>query len=396
MKLKSSNKKTYLFIGGLLFCIVFLFAFKEIYTKKPTKYPLPPLIEKKTGLDLIQISLNEKNYLKLKKKRDKALSVGILETNDSDYVPATITYQDENYRAEIRLKGDWTDHLKDDKWSFRIKLKDNKTIMGMRKFSVHRPESRGFINEWLYHKAIKAEKIMGLRYGFLEGMIHVKKNHSSEYLTKEVGIYAIEESFDKRTIESNARKESVILKFSEEDFWAKVKRSKAIGDPSGIFWRNFMSLDVDFPITTFGEDKVLQNETLHQYFKLSKNLLSDLRNGNKTIDQVFDVKELAMQNAILNLFGATHGVYAINVRFYYNPITSKLEPLAFDGNAGKIIDNYIHFDFLNSQKDSIYLKELAYALEKVSNPSYLNNIVQKHKEELTYFKKELKIILKNI
>ena len=390
MKLKSSNKKTYLFLGGLLICVVFLFAFKEIYTKKPTKYPLPPLVEKKTELDLIQISLNENSYLKLKKKRDKAVSVGLLETNDNDYVPATITFQDENYRAEIRLKGDWTDHLKDDKWSFRIKLKDDKTIMGMRKFSVHRPSARGFINEWLYHKAIKEAGIMGLRYGFLEGMIHIKKNNSSKYITKEVGMYAIEESFDKRTIESNARKESIILKFSENAYWAKVKSNKAIGDPSGIIWHSFMDFQVDYPITVFGEDKVLQDQTMRNYFKLSKGLLGDLRFGIKTIDQVFDVKELAMQNAILNLFGATHGLPLINVRYYYNPITSKLEPIAFDGNSGHLLDEYKHVAFLNSHKDSVYLKELAYALEKVSQPAYLNNLVQTHKDPLSHYKKELK------
>jgi len=391
MKLKSSNKKTYLFLGSLILFVALLYAFKTTMVKKATKYPEPPKVEKKkTELDLIQISLSEKSYLKLKKKRDKALSVGVLETKDSDYVPATITYGGINYRAEIRLKGDWTDHLKDDKWSFRIKLKDNKTILGMRKFSVHRPEARGFINEWLYHKAIKSEKLIGLRYGFLEGMIHIKMDNSSKHITKEVGVYAIEESFDKRTIESNGRKESIILKFSEEGFWAKVKSNKAIGDPSGILWKRFMDFEVDYPITVFGEDKVLQDENMHKYFSLSKNLLGDLYSGNKSMDQVFDVKELALQNAILNLFGATHGLPIINVRFYYNPITSKLEPIAFDGNSGHLLEYYNHLSIVDQERDSVYLKELAYALNKVSKPEFLTNLLNTYKKELSFYKKELK------
>jgi hypothetical protein len=391
MKLKSSNKKTYLFLGSLMLFAALLFVFKTTMVKKATKYPEPPKVEnKKTELELIQISLSEKSYLKLKKKRDKALSVGILETNDSDYVPATITYGGINYRAEVRLKGDWTDHLENDKWSFRIKLKDNKTILGMRKFSVHRPEARGFINEWLYHKAIKTEKLIGLRYGFLEGIIHIKMENSSKHITKEVGIYAIEESFDKRTIESNGRKESIILKFSEEGFWSKVKSNKAIGDPSGVLWKRFMDFEVDYPITVFGEDKVLQDETMHKYFSLSKNLLGDLYAGNKSIDQVFDVKELALQNAILNLFGATHGLPIINVRFYYNPITSKLEPIAFDGNSGHLLEYYNHLSIVDQERDSVYLKELAYALNKVSKPEYLTNLLNSYKKELSFYKKELK------
>ena len=59
------------------------------------------------------------------------------------------------YKADIRLKGDWIDHLTGDKWSFRIKLKGDKTIQGMKKFSIHHPITRGFINEWIYQKTNK-------------------------------------------------------------------------------------------------------------------------------------------------------------------------------------------------------------------------------------------------
>lgn len=391
MKLKSSNKKTYISLAVLALCALAFFAFKTLLVKKTSKYPAPPTtMEKKTDLDLIQISLKEKSYLKLKKKRDKALKLGILEVNDTDYVPATITYNEEDFRAEIRLKGDWTDHLKGDKWSFRVKLKNDKTILGMRKFSIHRPATRRYINEWLYHKVIKEEDLIGLRYGFLEGVINIKKNNSNKYITKEVGIYAIEESFDKRTIESNKRKESVILKFSEDGFWNKVKTSKKVGNQSGKNWNEFMDFKSDYPITVFGESKVLEDPTMRNYFKLSKNLLEDLRSGNTTVDVAFDVKELALQNALLNLFGATHGIAVINIRFYYNPITSKLEPIAFDGNAGEKLTQYKHFLFTNKDTDSVYLKELAYAINKVVQPEYLDKVLQRHAKDLNYYKGILK------
>ena len=391
MKLKSSNKKAYLLIGGLVLFAISLYLFKTNLVTKSSKYlSAPEGIVQKTELDFIQLSFNEKNYKKLKQKRDKALSVGILETSDSDYVSATVTFNGVEYRAEVRLKGDWTDHLRGDKWSFRIKLKGDETIMGMRKFSIHRPGSRGFINEWLYHKAIKKEELIGLRYNFLEGAIHVKKDDSNSYINKEVGIYAIEESFDKRTIESNKRKESIILKFSEAGFWANVKIAKQAGNPSGVDWKKLMDYKVDFPITVFGEDKVLADSTLNNYFKTSKNLLEDLRSKRTTIDQVFDVKELALQNAILNLFGATHGIPLINVRFYYNPITSKLEPIAFDGNSGAKLIEYMHFAFVNHQKDDVYFKELAHAIHKVVQPDYFDNLIEVHKKELDRYKKILK------
>ena len=240
MKLKTSYKFPYLFLAIILVMVTVLFAFQSKGSKKSSKYLEAPLVEQSTTLDLVQITLNEKAFNKLKKKRDKALSVGILEAEDSDYVPATVTFNGKEFRADIRLKGDWTTHLEGDKWSFRVKLKDDKTILGMRKFSLHHPQTRVYLNEWLFHKATKNEELMGLRYNFVEGYIHIK-NGANDFINKPVGIYAIEETFDKRTIESNKRKESVILKFSEDYWWAEVKNALVIIKKYGLKYNQFMN-----------------------------------------------------------------------------------------------------------------------------------------------------------
>jgi hypothetical protein len=196
----------------------------------------------------------------------------------------------------------------------------------------------------------------------------------------------MEETFDKRTLESNNSKESVILKFPENVWWDEVKSSIEAGSSQGYTWDNFMNYKIveraEYPILPFSEEKTVLDSTMNGYFKLSKELLESVYSGGATIDKAFDVKKLAMQNAILNLFGAVHGTYIINLRFYYNPITSLLEPIAFDGNSGNKLDKYTHFMFVNKEKDSVYLKELAYALEKVSNPEYLKNLISEYKEDI--------------
>lgn len=166
MRLISSNKNSLIFLISLGIITISLFSFQYITTNKISKYPISPQLEQKTSLNLIQVTINEKQYNKLKKKRNKALSVGTLETSDEDYVPATITFNGTDYKSEIRLKGDHLDHLRGHQWSFRVKLKGDQTILGMRKFSIHKPQTRRFINEWLYQKAIKAENLIGLRYDF--------------------------------------------------------------------------------------------------------------------------------------------------------------------------------------------------------------------------------------
>ena len=391
MKLKSSNKQQFIFLLVLITGAVLLLILSNFLLNKKSKYAVTPNFEQKSPLDFIQLTFNQNHYNKLKKKRDKALSIGILETKDSDYVPVTVSYNGKDFKAEARLKGDWTDHLSGDKWSFRIKLKNDKTILGMRKFSLHHPKTRGYINEWLYHKTVKSEDLIGLKYSFVEGSIHIKQKNTSSYINKSLGIYAIEETFDKRTIESNKRKESVILKFSENYWWNEVKKAIKTGEPYGIGYNKFMKR-VNYPVNAFSESKILQDSTMKKYFILGKSLLKGAREGHITLSDAFDVKKLAMHNALLNLFGANHGNSIINIRFYYNPITSKLEPIAFDGNAGKKLQKYESFNFIknNNIKDSIYDKELIVALHKISKPSYVDQLIKTNKAEVSNFKNILK------
>ena len=104
----------------------------------------------------------------------------------------------------MRLKGDWTDHLFGDKWSFRIKVKGDNTLFGMKQFSIHHPRARNFIYEWLYHQALKREGVLSLRYDFIEVTLNGKN----------LGVYALEEHFEKRLIEHNQYREGPIIKFT--------------------------------------------------------------------------------------------------------------------------------------------------------------------------------------
>lgn len=398
MKIKSSNKISYYLLLTLTLLVVVLVIFsgdKFGISEKSNKKHTQEISNTKqnTTLNFIEITLSKKNYNKLKKYRNRALSAGVISAKDKKYVSATIIFNGKEYKANIRLKGDWTDHLVGDKWSFRIKLKGNKTILGMRKFSIHHPKTRGYINEWLFHKASKAEGLIGLRYGFVEGALHIKKEDGSGYVNNNLGIYAMEETFDKRMLENNKRKESVVLKFSEENWWNDVKKRIEVGSQSGLRWDKFWSNKSGswkFPVTVFSESKVLEDTLMRNYFKLSKNLISNFRKNKYALSDIFNVKQLAMHNALANLFGAQHGGHIINLRFYYNPITSKLEPISFDGNSGQKITNYHPFIYAKTKRDTLYFLELIKALEAVSEKKYLDKILSENKKETAHFNEILK------
>ena len=108
-----------------------------------------------TPVNTIRLDMKFLNVEKLNNKRNEALESLVLNATDDDYVKGIISVNNDSYKADIRLKGDWTDHLIGDKWSFRAKLKDGKTLYGMNKFSLQSPRTRRFIWEWLYHDLLR-------------------------------------------------------------------------------------------------------------------------------------------------------------------------------------------------------------------------------------------------
>ena len=257
------------------------------------------------------------NYQILEQKRSEALKTSKLINNDQ-FVSASANYKGEKVKIKIRLKSDYIGHLKGDKWSFRIKVDSEKTIMGMKQFSLHHPSQRLYLNEWLYHKIMGSQDIISLRYDFL----NVKVNG------KVLGIYAIEEHFDRRLIENNKRKESIIIRFDENRMWEEFIQFRPYSSRMNSGYGSFSSSDID----AFQTEDIKSDDRLKiQYIKAAK-LLSEFRTGNKSASEVFDTDRLSKFFALSDILGAEHGTRWHNTRFYFNPFTNLLEPISFDGN----------------------------------------------------------------
>ena len=314
------------------------------------------------NLTNIIIALKEKELNKVRAKRAEALRNGVLISDDSDLVKARISSENKpNLKSLIRLKGDWTDHLRDTlKWSYKITLEGDQTLFGMRKFSVQHPIVRGYAWEWLYQKTIKEYGLMGLRYDFLNVEMQVEKKDT--IISKPIGIMALEESVDKILIENNRRREGIILSFDESILWEDRKRQRDLQLPEN---KNDDSVRVvaAAPIRVFNENRVLATPALKKQFDTAKNMLHGLRTGKLKISEVFDVEKLSLYVALSNLFGGHHGLIWHNLRIYYNPVTNRLEPVASDSNSGYKIEGIRQYIF--SAEDPIYQAKLMEKLELV-------------------------------
>jgi hypothetical protein len=319
----------------------------------------------------IVLDIRHDDFQKLAYQRELALARGVMVNSGDDFVPARIGHEGQRVRAKVRLKGDWVDHLTGEKWSYRVKVRGEETLFGMKTFSLQHPGARRFIYEWAFHAALAREDLIPLRYEFVKLTVN----------GKDLGVYALEEHFDKRLVENRRRREGPILKFDESLHWDDLL---AMGgepgySPTGL--RGFRAAAID----TFRAASQREEPAQWSLLMSAVSLLEAFRAGELPVAEVFDTRKLATYFALLDLLGADHAASWINLRFYYDPIASRLEPIGFDGNAGAPLQNVLGSRELIEGDaggfralafaDPAFLAEYVAQLERVSTEGYLEALL---------------------
>ena len=333
---------------------------------------LSPYVD--NGLDTLYLDIAFDDFQQISTKRDEALEAGILISSDDDYVPGELHLDgDDSQKIELRLKGDWTDHLNGDKWSFRIHMKGDGQIYGMRTFSIQAPETREYIDEWAYHQFLLDHGIKTTHYYFVNVIINGEPK----------GIYALEESFAEELIESEESRQGVLLRFNEDNMWQN----------SYTFWQNNINIGGGLWVTDlstaqvslFREGTVMGNEVLSKEAQTAVALLEGFQQGTLPADEVFDVEVMGKFYAASDLWAALHGIAWHNIRFYYNPVTGLLEPVVYDGNALYATDsgNTLATEFADEAFFADPAVRTAYAkyLQAFTDPSVIDTFVAEHEEE---------------
>lgn len=323
--------------------------------------------------DVLKINIKYIDYQKLSFLVEKSKQVGTISSEfKEDYIDAEIEYDNETYDIGLKLRGTFLEHVRGEKWSFRLKVKGDNTLFGMTKFSLSSPETRNHIHEWLFQKALSLEGLINLRYKFVE--VHING--------KNLGIYALEEFFDKRLIENNKLREGIIVKPSIKD---------SNGD-----------------LFVYQKKKVSSNENLQSSYEYLSDLITSFNKKNINAKAIFDIEKSAKYFALTSLFGGQHGHIDINFICYFNPITGLLEPIGYDSNVSRKLERYggllisktnlFHDQVFNN--DSIikhlfeskeFYEEYIKQLYRLSDTKYKDNLFLKIENDLN---KNLNILYK--
>lgn len=331
----------------------------------------------------VSIEIKGKDLKKLEKNRENALGRGVI-INDLDgaYFPATLTYNDKKIKIKLRLKGHMIDHLQNDKWSFRIKVKDENTFMGMKRFSFQHPGTRGYIYEWIYHEMMRREGIIALRYKFINVTVN----------GKDWGIYAVEENFDEELIANNNRVRGPIIRFNPDLYWVDRLNELKGPRPTAEFTTYYAA-----NVEAYREDKVLEDSTQRKYYLKAIACMDALRSKKCSVDQVFDIERLAKFHAIIDLVGGKESIDWSDIKYYFNPVSNRLEPVAYESftnfPAVKLSGMYkyeqpdsstYHKDWHSALfSNPVFFRAYVKALERISSKAYLDKFFEEEKNELS-------------
>jgi hypothetical protein len=304
----------------------------------------------------------------------KAIKEEIIRDKYKGYVTGNILMDGDSIPVELRLKGDWTDHLISGNASYRIKTESGTAFRGLRSFSIQHPKTRNYMHEWFMHKLCDEQDLLSTHYSFLS------VNLNEQYQ----GTYALEEHFDKQLLESRKRREGPILKMDETAFWALavLAREQGLDRISAAYYEAARA-------TVFKEKRTMKSDALRGQFMNGAILLNHFKKGYEHPELIFDMEQIATYYALMDLGNIHHSLAWHNRRFYYNPITTKLEHVGFDmipmikpynpliaaAEFNKHLDHVSaegglnHYLFLNQDFREAYIRKLT----EISKVSYLDS-----------------------
>ncbi len=212
------------------------------------------------------------------------------------------------------------------KWSFRIRIRNNEQLFGLRRFSIQNPNTRGFQSELLYFDVMRLFDVMVPRYQF----VNVVLNGES------MGLMALEEFFSKELLEYNQRKEGVIVRFDESLAWTAKDAISGEDNGWGGAFDHFSNAQID----AIGSSRIAESPVLAKQYAIAAGLLNGFVDKKLTASEVFDTQKLAAFIAVSDYFGSWHAIAWHNMRFYLNPITLRLEPIPFDATLQDRFDGH--------------------------------------------------------
>jgi len=340
-------------------------------------YRLPDLVRRARNvlsaqeLPTLIVDMDFADYDTLLDQRAEALRSGVCVSSGQDFVPATVRVDDTRVPVRMRLIEGPAEHLgEDEKWGFEVRTRDEQRIHDLSRFYLQDPASNNWLNQWAFAQALRREGILTARYRFVRLIFNGDDR----------GIYALQEGFGAELLEAQGRPGGVIVEFDADLLWESIAHFQgdlqaAYADPVA----NLSASDFQyFEIDTFRDAVIAQDPELSAQKERAIELLHSLQSGQRAASQVFEVEQYGRFLALVDLWGATDGVSLVNLKYYYNLTTDRLEPIGFNANAlASKVRLSLAATYGDSRLQAAYVQEAV----RIGQPEYLDRLQEELEED---------------
>jgi len=342
-------------------------------------------------IDKIYLDTNFMDLKKLNENRNIALTKQVISSEHNENINATIKYKNKIIPVRIKLKGGVVGNHLGKNWSFKVKTKKS-NLFGLKDFALMHAQRRNYLLEW-YARKMYAE----------EGLIYKDYKFVNLYFNGEnKGIYVIDENYTEALSIKNNRREGIYVRFgSDINFYWFGEGPFSFDDTSelpGQFVLNgccgyddsLQQTNIDVlnqQINSNTKDETIKN------FNIAKRLLEDFRRNKKKSEEIFNLDLMAKAFALSDLLGAWHNMHWGNMKFYFDPISTKLEPIMDDNyneetnfpikfRIMRISDSF-NYSLLYDKlfKSKLFVEKYIFYLNRYSDPEFLLSFNNKIKKE---------------
>jgi len=213
-------------------------------------------------------------------------------------------------QAPLRLTplADRSERLEAGSWPLAVRVRDGGHLFGLDRFELRAPAIRGDQAEMLMLEHLRREGLLTPRVFFVKLFVDGES----------AGLMKVREQLAKEMIEAHERRNGAILRFA--DGRARESDSPGLAHAPDEFLAR--------PLV-FERNPAKRSKAQTRDRALAVALLDAFLQGRLPAREVFDVDLMARYLAIAEVWRAVDALRWPNLRFYFNPVTLRLEPIAY-------------------------------------------------------------------
>lgn len=265
----------------------------------------------RTAAPTLALELPAEDVEKLRRELARRGTLGVQAATASAKTPKArgfATAEDERVAVRIELLEQWSERLEGDRWPLRIVIPGDDYLFGIERFALRAPAIGGYQAEMLMVEQLRREGVLAPRAFF----VRVSLNG------EDLGLMKLQEELTKEMIEAQQRRRGAVLRF-EDGRTTDATTPGLAHTPDDFLAR---------PLVLERSKQGKKTAQLAAERILAVELLDAFLAGALRAHDVFDVELTARFLAVCELWRSVDTVRWPNLRFYFNPVTKRLEPIA--------------------------------------------------------------------